>query len=229
MKITAISDLHGFLPDDLPGGHLLILAGDYTRADKVKEWVEFYQWINKQNYEKIVYIGGNHDGFLSYGCDNVLGDKIEYQYDKYIEYLCDTGTEFMGYKIWGTPHSLLFPGVNPLCTSFMGTENSIGEKFNLIPKGIDILISHSPPYGILDSVRRFGETKSQSAGSKSLRKAVKRVLPMYSFFGHIHEHGNKGWYLKTRKEYTFCYNVSYVNRNYEPVNKVLSFEIEDRL
>merc|ERR1712037_767457 len=52
-----------------------------------------------------------------------------------------------------------------------------------IPSDTDILISHCPPYGILD-VNAEGER----CGSKILlTHVVERVKPKYHIFGHIHE------------------------------------------
>jgi Icc-related predicted phosphoesterase len=54
----------------------------------------------------------------------------------------------------------------------------------MIPANTDILITHGPPYGILDK-NRVGF----SAGCQSLKRAVKRIHPKLHVFGHIHEAG----------------------------------------
>ncbi|KAL3463418.1 Ser/Thr protein phosphatase family protein [Aspergillus heterothallicus] len=48
---------------------------------------------------------------------------------------------------------------------------------------VDILLTHGPPYGILDQV--FGST--DSVGCKHLYRAVERARPALHVFGHIHE------------------------------------------
>lgn len=52
----------------------------------------------------------------------------------------------------------------------------------MLPNQIDILITHGPPYKILD--RTNGE---KNAGSEILLKYVERIKPKLHFFGHIHE------------------------------------------
>lgn len=56
---------------------------------------------------------------------------------------------------------------------------------------IDVLVTHGPPYGIRDHVRRgeFGE-RVEHSGSPALLEALERVKPRICAFGHIHEgHG----------------------------------------
>jgi len=45
----------------------------------------------------------------------------------------------------------------------------------------DILISHSPPKGVVDA-----DSSGRSLGSTSVRDAIERVQPRYCFCGHIH-------------------------------------------
>ncbi|KAL4886755.1 ribosomal protein S8e-domain-containing protein [Aspergillus karnatakaensis] len=63
-----------------------------------------------------------------------------------------------------------------------GTTNSVVPSF----PGVDIMLTHGPPMGILDQVVGSGE----SVGCKHLRRAVERARPALHVFGHIHEgHG----------------------------------------
>ena len=45
-----------------------------------------------------------------------------------------------------------------------------------IPAGVDVLISHTPPFGVLDN----------GLGSRELREAVLAARPTVHVFGHIH-------------------------------------------
>lgn len=163
-----------------------------------------------------------------------LGETEEWDFD----YLCDSSIEYeFNYlklaegmdctyafnlkrkiKIHGTPHSLTFPKINPHCTAFTGTEEELQRKYDLIPDDVNILISHSPPYGILDETKR-----GEHVGSVSLRNKV-LSLPNLSncFFGHIHEMGGKMFDSSSAK----FYNCSIMNEEYEPVNKPTHIEIE---
>ena len=81
------------------------------------------------------------------------------------------------------------------------------KKLNLLlEKANDfVLVSHVPPYKILDKVtwkERPKEWKCENVGSKILLKAIKKHKPKYVFCGHIHE--AKG---KKRVGKTEVYNV----------------------
>lgn len=225
MEITAISDLHGFCPK-LPGGDLLILAGDYTYSNAIPQWVSFFNWLKHQQYRKKILIAGNHDGFLrsTYPtCDADLKSLIEVQefLDEIgewespdFEYLCDSGTEFEGVKFWGTPWTPIFERVNPKCASFMESEEFLNNKFAMIPLGTDILISHGPMIHTLDT-----DLYGYACGSSSLRDHVDRVNPKMHLFGHIHEQGGNSFRYGRAVSNTWCLNCSYVNEKYKPFDK----------
>ena len=210
MIIDCISDLHGFYPK-LEGGDLLIVAGDLTKRDKPIEHEEFYLWLAEQDYDKKIVIAGNHDNFL---VDHP--DQFRLNEDG-IEYLCDSGTEFEGLRIWGSPWTKTFEGMNPHCKAFTcDTEEELAEKWAMIPDDIDILITHSPPYGIFDSVRRFPQDIPENTGSKYLSDKFRGSTTLkLHIFGHIHEHGGKSGDIGMTK----FINCSHVNERYQPVNK----------
>ena len=144
MIIDCISDLHGHYPK-LEGGDLLIVAGDLTARDTQMEHMQFLSWIAQQNYKKKIWIAGNHDNYLQ-------GTKFIPIKELGMEYLCDSGTEFEGLKIWGSPWTLKFPGMNPHCMAFTcDTEEELAEKWALIPSDTNILITHGPSWGLHDT------------------------------------------------------------------------------
>jgi Icc-related predicted phosphoesterase len=56
--------------------------------------------------------------------------------------------------------------------------------------GLDILVCHQPPYGILDKVTAKFAPKAwqgKHAGSETILDYIKRKQPRYVFCGHIHE------------------------------------------
>ncbi len=224
MDITCVSDLHGFYPK-LEGGDLLIIAGDLTARGTQEEFYDpdsgwegdatFIGWLDMQNYEKIIIIAGNHDNFLK--------EKIEMPLSN-IEYLCDSGTEFQGLKIWGSPWTLSFKGMNPKCKAFTcETEEDLAEKWKLIPDDIDILITHGPPYGILDKAIRHDcfcmsdppKQMYEHVGSKSLGNSIEKIMPEMVLFGHIHEQGGK----YVQKKGILYINGSVVDEGYRNVNR----------
>ena len=70
----------------------------------------------------------------------------------------------------------------PFSTLFTYSENNIYLILESIMKGCDIMITHTPPLGILDKTA-FGHL----GGSESIRKVVEEHRPALHVFGHIHE------------------------------------------
>lgn len=216
MIIDCIADLHGFYPK-LDGGDLLIVAGDLTARDQENEYYWFNDWLCEQEYKKIVIISGNHDNFLQKRND-------QSQFFTVGKYLCDSATEFEGLKIWGSPWTKTFLGMNPHCKAFtVDTEEELAEKWALIPDDIDILVTHSPSYGMHD-----GRNSEQRLGSTSLLKKQVRT-PLFNslklhVFGHIHEGYGKYDIRELQRQLgdplsCIYVNASYVNERYAPVNK----------
>lgn len=219
MKILCLGCCHGFYNFDLEETDVLIITGDLTARDIYKEYEKFDEWILKQKAKCKIVIGGNHDMLLAKGSYKI----------KNAHYLENESLEFSGIKFFGIPCSLTFPSINPHCTAFTGNEKYMTEKCELIPDDIDILISHSPPFGILDEVEGYHNGKMINTGSYQLLEAIERVKPRLMFFSHIHEHGGKYLMYKSNGEnpswHIDCYNVSIMNENYKPVNKPLYLEI----
>jgi Icc-related predicted phosphoesterase len=70
-------------------------------------------------------------------------------------------------------------------------EEEIARSFFSKVGKLDILVSHQPPYGILDKVGSRYDVpkgwKGKHAGSRLLLEYIKRYQPRYVICGHIHE------------------------------------------
>ncbi len=70
----------------------------------------------------------------------------------------------------------------PFSTLFTYSEKNIYTILDAIAPGTDILVTHTPPFGILDKTM-FGHR----GGSESIRKIIEKHRPRMALFGHIHE------------------------------------------
>ena len=221
MKIDCVSDLHGAYPI-LEGGDLLIVAGDWTGSDSMEQYVEFFNWVYEQKYAKKVLIAGNHDMLLQNQDYRGPEGVVRYSFP----YLQDSGTEFHGLKIWGTPWTKTFLGMNPDCMAFTcDTELQLARKWRQIPLDTDILITHSPPFGVMDQ-----SSSLHRCGSKTLSRRIRDLKNLkLHVFGHIHEgHGHCWQYDETvnavdpkdPKPFGHQYvNAAIMDENYRPINK----------
>lgn len=222
ISIDCIADLHGFYPQ-LEGGDLLIVAGDLTKRDKEDQYFEFFTWLQDQPYYLKIFIGGNHDNLLQQNNEEWKELHCEKSNLTNIFYLCDSGVRFEGLKIWGSPWTLKFEGMNPHCMAFTcDTEEQLAEKWALIPEDTDILITHSPPLAMFDR-----NDKGECCGSASLCGLLGHLNLKLHVFGHIHEGGGNIQYPVKQKGLpnyfdltkTIFVNASHVNEHYQPVNK----------
>lgn len=178
--------------------------------------LEFCHWTMRQKYSKVIFIAGNHDNCLV-GNPSMHQGPYEDIGRPEIAYLFDNGIEFEGLKIWGSPWTMKFPGMNPHCMAFtVDTEEELADKFEKIPHDTDILITHSPPYGILDKI-----VDGRNVGSKYLHAWFKYVeRPKLHVFGHIHEaYGQGEFFSGYNNTMVKSVNASHVNEHYQPVNK----------
>src|SRR5689334_8867342 len=89
----------------------------------------------------------------------------------------------------------------------MQDEDILDCYFRMIPEGLDVLITHGPPWGIMDR-----NIKGDLCGSKALYDHVFRVKPRVHVFGHIHEGGNNkvGHHGIAKAQGIHFYNVAWV-------------------
>lgn len=207
MRIVAISDTHRLHNDiKVPDGDVLIHAGDFTGTGKIHEIAAFDVWLAKQPHRHKIVIAGNHD--VTFETMPHIA-RASLQHATYLE---DSGVEIDGFKIWGSPWQPRF------CNWAFNVERGekLRQKWEQIPERVDILITHGPPYGILDSV-----ASGEHVGCEELLKAVDRVHPRLHVFGHIHESSGSRW----AGDILFV-NASICDGRYRPVNRPFVFDLE---
>ncbi len=173
MTIVCISDTHNLHNQTMiPNGDILIHAGDISSVGDKEDFVNFNAWLGKLPHKYKIIIGGNHDFYLEkehLEAKILLNNAI---------YLNDSGIEIGGLKIWGSPISPEFH--DWAFNRKRGQE--IRKHWELIPTDTDILITHCPPYGILDKTN-----DGRNEGCRDLLKIVNQIKPRLHIFGHIHE------------------------------------------
>lgn len=202
MRLVCISDTHGDHEQvELPAGDVLIHAGDMTSHGKQDETRSVMSWLGAQDFQYKLCVAGNHDTFM----ENDAGTTARYAAESNILLLNDSGITIDGVAFWGSPITPRF-----LDWSFMRDPgDSIEAHWNLIPESTDVLITHGPPFGIMDEViRRDGGL--EHAGCRSLLDRVRHIAPSYHLFGHIHE----GRGQEVENGVTFC-NVSTMDERYQ--------------
>jgi len=172
MRIVFISDTHGLHDElSLPAGDLIIHAGDITDHGSKPEVEAFLSWFSALDYPHKIFIGGNHDIFL----DEYPVDLLELLPSN-VTYLRNNGCEIAGIKIWGSPVS---PDL--MDWAFGKRRSEMAAHWKYMPRQIDILITHTPPFGILDR-----SSAHHQLGCESLLRKVKNINPKIHVFGHIH-------------------------------------------
>lgn len=208
MRVIALSDTHLFRYD-IPAGDVLIHAGDICQLGKPSEFTSEIVWLSKQPHKHKIYVPGNHDkiayteslwaneycmqhGILMLVCKSIAIDDIVFHGDPW--------TPQFGWT-----------------KAFMHSREKAKAHWDYLPKA-DVLITHGPPAGILDSC-------PLPVGCDALFKAVCRTQPRIHLFGHIHTHG--GGHRRTTWEAgnkTDFYNISMAENEWREI-KPMEFDI----
>lgn len=205
-RLVLISDTHGFHEQlTIPDGDILVHAGDLSSSGKEWQVRAFARWFAKQPHAHKVVIAGNHDRCLE--LDMPLGKKLF----EGATYLLDEEATIAGLRFYGSPWQPEFMG-----WSFnLPRGEPLREVWSKIPDGIDVLVTHGPPFGVLDRTH-----SGLLVGCEEMRTAIDRALPRLHVFGHIHE--GAGTHVEGR---TLFANASICTEGYEPTNPVLVVDL----
>ena len=175
---------------------------------------DFMLWYGNLPNKYKVMIAGNHDwGFER---DPIYYNQMAAQYG--IVLLNDSGITIEGLKIWGSPVQPAFCdwAFNRARAPMHNTPHCAGHDpiephWDMIPNDTDIIITHGPAYGFVDTVAYGGN----HVGCEYLAKRVGEIQPLMHVSGHIHE--ARGTYtVPTDDGFTTFVNTSSLNLSYNP-------------
>ena len=202
-----------------PDGDLLLHGGDHTIAGTRDELRRASEWLKKVSQKfrfGVCCVGGNHDipldreSFLlwkdaSKVTDAPMGEPLgnwteeqlivtEQQFPNLLNHEL---VSIAGLTIFGSPFVPLTPSRQKLSADdplrFLGfnrSDASLEQLYSVIPDGIDVLITHTPPHGILDLSVQYGGIERAiaiSIGSTVLARQIQRIKPLIHLFGHEHD------------------------------------------
>jgi Icc-related predicted phosphoesterase len=202
MIVYATADTHGHLPDFPEDAELLLIAGDIcpdfimqkqtaTRVvydegrQRQADWLKtkFWDWI-VQAPCPVIATWGNHD-FV--GEKSALYERVSRPPFYLLQDTSYTSAE--GHRIWGTPW---VPGLPRW--AFYGRDEALQARAELIPEGLDVLMTHGPPAHAGDFIptspkqqSKYGNFTGLNVGDPYLNVAILRARPRVVICGHIHE------------------------------------------
>ncbi len=191
MKILHSSDLHGSYKE-----LLMALEGDFdvwvdtgdffpnkTRGDRNIETSFQNKWFSWKNLggrivkalgdRKMICVGGNHDYTDLASLIREAGGNAENISDGPVEY---GGLSFAGFR-----------EIPWIIGEWNGETHDLSDLVrNAIGADPDVLVTHAPPAGILDTRKYRGGIEGLAMALNYQPHRIK-----YHFFGHIHENGGK--------------------------------------
>ena len=206
MRIVVVSDTHTQHEElGIVTGDVLIHCGDGCdgfRRDPA-EVDRLDAWFSKQRVSVVLAIGGNHDFEME------RRSRASLPVFSHAVYLEDRCYEYQGCRFYGAPWT---PELADW--AFFQDAKTMREKWASVPSDIDVLITHTPPYGILDRNRR-----GVSLGCRDLLARLPAIRPRLHVCGH--NHASTG---AARVGPTLHVNASMVNSRYAIAHK--PFEVE---
>ena len=173
--LFAFSDTHGHHRElQVPeGADIIICAGDAVEDDlKGDEYDDFIAWFSSLPAKWKFFVPGNHELSFELG----QAEAIEQAMTAHgITVLQDAVEDCDGVIIG----------------SISGNATIADSD---IPHDLDILVTHMPPYGILD----------EDLGSPEILNFVLKSQPKYHLFGHIHATAGQEFLLGE----TICRNIA---------------------
>lgn len=230
MKIDCISDTHLTTAlRDLPGGDILIHAGDALNNGYLSDLNSFKIDMLEaaKKYKHILYVPGNHD--VCFETNFELAKQIIEEVPGLVV-LHDKTITINGIKFYGTSWQPFFYdwAFNVGEWKYIDEGGKINwtdsvkltEYYSRIPGDTQVLITHCPPYGIRDNVGDMSKAGRRTGSLELLNRIVELKELKAHVFGHIHY--SQG--AEDRNGIKFI-NAAICDENYDPINPVKRFEL----
>lgn len=158
-----LSDTHGFHRRlrHLPEADVLVHGGDFCMNGTEDEALDFLNWLCDLPYRHKLFTLGNHDTCLH-------GARVD-GLDANCHFLAHEAVTLEGVTFYGLPFFI---------------EGFEDRRVKAIPSGVDVLVSHQPPFGVLDEDRIEGMPVHY--GSEVLQEQLRATKPRFHLFGHVH-------------------------------------------
>lgn len=220
MRVCHISDTHNHHNKvNVPEADLLIHSGDFTTQGTKAQVMSFIDWFSKLPHKHKCCIAGNHD--LSFEDHHSARKGLIKEFkNNNVYYLKDSSVVIEGLKIWGSPFTPFF--FNWAFNLPRG--KALADKWALIPDDTNILVTHGPPYGILDLVEdnlsNLGRDLHQ--GCLDLMYRVNQLKELKAHcFGHLHLQGGNQLNINN----LIFSNAAICTESYSPTNQPQVFNI----
>ena len=155
--------------------HIIICAGDAVEDDlRGEEYDDFVAWFAALPVKWKIFIPGNHELSFELG----YGDAI-------VQMMLDNGITILQNSIIDCD-GVVIGSID---------SNAVIARED-IPTNLDILVTHCPPYGVLDN----------GMGSAEILHFIMHSQPLYHLFGHIHSTAGQ----EVSFGNTYCRNIACV-------------------
>ncbi|KAF7348578.1 Metallophos domain-containing protein [Mycena venus] len=204
-RFVLLSDTHTQIFPGVPDGDVLLHSGDLTRRGTFRDLRRTMEWLYALPHPAKIIIAGNRDFALDrewYDANwtytgrldrdavweppdpiselltgpRAVAANIVYLRDE--EYKFRTRPGGREWTVYGSPQS---PNFGARVRAF-GYDASDAEAVVSAFPQTDILLTHGPPYNLLDLT-----TKDANAGCPALAARLAELRPRLHVFGHIHE------------------------------------------
>mmetsp|Transcript_6957 Transcript_6957/g.11610 ORF Transcript_6957/g.11610 Transcript_6957/m.11610 type:complete len:426 (+) Transcript_6957:85-1362(+) len=177
VRLVHLSDTHNFLSvsgnnlNFLPNGQILVHSGNFTRYGTKKEFEQFNAWLGSVStiYSYRVVIFGCRD-VKEFGNN---WDAMRKLLPNATHVLSHSSATILGIRFYGAPWHW---GHHKNYQVRAGAPSSTSARFEDIPLGVQVLVTHGAAAGVLDT--------RNLPGSKELTEAIKRVRPLVHLHGH---------------------------------------------
>lgn len=183
LRLVITSDTHGFergwglYEDSVPPGDVFIHCGDWSRDfGSWLDTVRFARWVNQLPHAHKLVCPGNHDYAV---WENEAKAAALFK-ERGVTMIGVEPVTIDGVVFDGSP-AMPISGYDP-AFGFEMDEEERTRLYDRIGK-VDVLITHTPPMGILDQT-----AKGKNLGCPILRKKIFTTFkPRLHCFGHVHE------------------------------------------